>query len=160
MKKTMKFFGLVLTLVILAYACKDDMSNESFTNGTATIHGTAFVNLDYTNDTLGTIYEFVPQGTRIYARINSEDLIQFPSSAVNYGDIVYDTVIGASGTFTFIVAANLPNVTVTFSSDDFTANQTQPDTTIESKVFYLPEIYTEVVNAGVTRITEVTFIEK
>jgi hypothetical protein len=160
MKKTMKFFALLVTLVFLAYACKKEMTNESFKNGTATINGTAYVDLDITNDTLGIIFEYVPQGTRIYARINSEDLVEFPSGGVNYGDIVYDTVVGASGAFTFVVAANSGNVTVTFSSDDIMANQVQADTTVESKVFYLPQIFTENVNAGVTRITEVTFVEK
>jgi hypothetical protein len=160
MKKTMKFFGLLLTLVLLAYACKDDMTKESFENGSATINGTAYVDLDLTNDTIGTIYEYVPQGTRVYARINTMDLVEFPSPEVNYGDIVYDTLIGASGSFTFKIAANTKNVTVTFSSDDFLANQIQPDTTIESTIFYLPEIYTVTVSDGVTRIIELDFFER
>jgi len=160
MKKTMKFYGLFMTLAVLALACKDDMSNEPFKNGSATINGTAYVNLDITNDTIGTVYEYVPQGTRIYARINSEDLVEFPSAGVNYGDIIYDTVIGNSGNFTFSVAANVKNVTVTLSSDDFQANQVQADTSVETKVFYLPEIYTVTVNAGVTRIIEVDFFER
>jgi hypothetical protein len=160
MKKTIKSFGLLVALAILAFACKDEMSNEPFTNGTATIIGTAYVDLDYTNDTIGTVYEFVPQGTRIYARINSQDLVEFPSSYVNYGDIVYDTVVGASGTFTFKVAANTKNVTVSLSSDDFLANQVQFDETVEPKVFYLPEIYSVSVNTGVTRIIEVDFFER
>jgi hypothetical protein len=161
MKKTMKLFGVLTALAILAYACKDEMSNEAFKNGTATINGTAFVNLDFTNDTAGTIYEFVPQGTRIYARINSEDLVQFPSANVNYGDIVYDTVVGASGAFTFVVAANEKDVTVTLYGDDFMAGQVQADTTVEQKIFELPDnIYMESVNAGVIRFTEVYFNEK
>jgi hypothetical protein len=161
MKKTMKLFGVLAALVILAYACKDDMSNEAFKNGTATINGTAFVNLDFTNDTAGTIYEYVPQGTRIYARINSADLLQFPSANVNYGDIVYDTVINASGAFTFVVAANMKDVTVTFYGNDFVANQVQGDATVEQKVFELPDnTFQESVNAGVIRYTEVYFTEK
>jgi hypothetical protein len=160
MKKTMKFIGLSLTLAVLAFACKDDISNEDFENGSATINGTAYVDLDLTNDTIGTVYEYVPQGTRIYARINSEDLVEFPSAGVDYGDIVYDTVVGASGTFTFNVAANVKNVTVTLSSDDILANQIQADATAVPTVFYLPEIYSVTVSAGVTRIIEVDFFER
>lgn len=156
MKKTLKLFGLLLTLAILAISCKDEMTNESFTNGTATIIGTATVDLNLTTPEL----EYVPAGTRIYARINSEDLVEFPSSSVNYGDIVYDTVVGAEGAFTFVVAANTKNVTVTFGSDDVTANQIQFDESIEPEVFTLPEIFTVTVHDGVTRITEVIFIEK
>jgi hypothetical protein len=156
MKKTLKLFGLLLTLAILTFSCKDEMTNESFTNGSATIHGTALVELDVTTPEL----DNVPAGTTIYARINSEDLVEFPSGSANYGDIVYDTVIGSDGSFTFVVAANTKNVTVTFSSDDFSANQTQFDFSLESKVFTLPEIFTVGVHDGVTRITEVIFIEK
>ncbi len=156
MKKTLKTTGLILTLAFLAISCKDEMKNESFTNGTATIRGTAYVELNLTTPEL----DYAPAGTRIYARINSEDLVEFPSTSVNYGDIIYDTTIGADGAFTFVVAANSKDVTVTFSSDDFAANQIQFDESSESEVFTLPEIYTETVNDGVIRITEVTYIEK
>jgi hypothetical protein len=160
MKKTIKSFGLIVAFVILFLACKDDMSNESFVNGSATIYGTAYVNLDITNDTVGTVYEFVPQGTRIYARINSEDLVEFPSAGVDYGDIIYDTVVGASGSYSFNVAANAKDVTVIFSSDDFMANQVQADESVEPRVFYLPEIYTVSVNGGVTRIIDLDFFQR
>ncbi len=157
MKKTIKTTGLLLTLALLALGCKDEMTNESFTNGSATIHGTAWVDLNLTTPEL----EYVPQGTRIYARINSEDLVEFPSSSVNYGDIVYDTVVGADGAFTFVVAANSTNVTVTFAADDFMYNQVQFDETVEPEVFELIDgAFTEVVNDGEIRITEITFTEK
>ena len=81
-------------------------------------------------------------------------------AGVDYGDIIYDTVIGASGTFTFEIAANNKNVTVSLYSDDFIANQIQFDETVEPTVFYLPEIYTVNVTAGVTRIIEVDFFER
>lgn len=156
MKKTFKTTGLLLTLALLFFGCKDEMKNESFTNGTATIHGTAFVELNLTTPEL----DYAPAGTRIYARINSEDLVEFPSTSVNYGDIIYDTTIGAEGAFTFVVAANSKDVTVTFSSDDFLANQIQLDDSNEDEIFALPEIYTETVSDGVIRITEITYIEK
>jgi hypothetical protein len=155
MKKTLKLFGLLLTLAILTFSCKEEMTNDPFVNGSATITGTARVELDVTTPEI----DYVPSGTRIYARINSEDLVEFPSVSANYGDIVYDTIVGASGSFTFVVAANTKNVTVYLSSDDFIANQTQFDLSIESKVFSLLGTPSVSVHDGVTRITEVTFVE-
>jgi hypothetical protein len=136
------------------------MSNEPFENGSAVIQGTALVNLDFTNDAPVVTYESVPQGTRIYGIINAIDLVQFPSGGVNYGTIVIDTIVEADGTFTLEVPANEKNVTVNFAADDFRADQVQFDQSLESKVFYLPAVYNEVVQDGVLRITELTFIEK
>ena len=87
-------------------------------------------------------------------------MVQFPSAGVNYGTILCDTIVGAGGNFTLVIPANANSVTVNFYADDFRADQIQFDETVESKVFYLPNIYTEVVRNGVTRITELTFFEK
>jgi hypothetical protein len=161
MKKTILLLAVVATVVLVTYSCKDEMKNEPFVNGSAVIQGTAFVNSDLTNDTLmmESVLERVPSGlVRIYALISSQDLVQNPSAGVSYGDIIVDTIIGANGTFTLVVPANNKNVTVELFADDFVANQVQPDTTVESKIFYLPEdTYTEVVRNGVTRHTEITF---
>ena len=156
MKKTVKLFSLLAAIVLIAASCKDEMTNEPFENGSATIQGTARIDLDLSNTEL----EYVPQGVNIYAEINSTDLVQFPSGGSNYGPIVYSTVIGADGSFTFQIDANLKNVTVSFYADDFLADQVQFDSSIEEKVFYLPMIYTEVVRDGVTKIVEVIFYEK
>ena len=151
---------LFFSAIVITSCKKDDNGNEPFVNGSATINGTAFINLDLTNDTLGVIYENVPSGTAIYAKINSKDLVEFPSNGVNYGDLYYTTQIGANGEFSFTIPANTKNVTVSFSSDDFKANQIQADTTSEQKIFYLPAGFTETVHNGVTKLTEVFFSEK
>ena len=162
MKKIIYLIGIFAAMVTLS--CKDEMSNEPFENGSAIIQGTALVNTDFTNDTLSGIdpisYEAVPQGVHIWAEINSSDLVQFPSAGVNYGTILCDTIVGAGGNFTLVIPANANSVTVNFYADDFRADQIQFDETVESKIFYLPNIYTEVVRNGVTRITELTFFEK
>jgi len=161
MKKTIQFLAILATVALVTFSCKDEMINEPFLNGSAIIQGTAFVNTDFTNDTMGIIYETAPSGIiHIYAIINSEDLVQNPDFSVDYGDIIIDTIIGAGGTFTFVVPANNKNVTVDIFADDFVANQVQADTTLESKIFELPDGYSEVVRNGVTRHTEVTFFEK
>jgi hypothetical protein len=155
MKKSVKILSFFAAILLIALSCKDEMTNEPFTNGSATIQGIAFAELDLSNAEL----EYVPQGVHIYAEINSQDLVQFPSGGVNYGTIVYDTTIGADGSFTFQIDANLKNVTVNFYSDDFRADQVQFDASVESKVFNLPMIYSVVVRDGVTKIVEVVFYE-
>jgi len=160
MKKTIHFLVVLTTIALVTFSCKDDITNEPFVNGSATIQGTAFVNTDLTNDTVGILLENVPAGTRIYGILSSEDLVQFPDASVDYGDIIVDTVVGAGGAFTMVVPANNKNVTVAFFADDFVENQIQADTTVESKIFELPDGYSEVVRNGVVRYTEVTFYEK
>jgi hypothetical protein len=161
MKKSLPLIILFFLAAVVINSCKkDEKSNEPFVNGSAVINGTAYINLDLTNDTIGTIYEKVPSGTTIYAKINSKDLVEFPSSGVNYADIYYTTQIGNGGEFSFNIPANINDVTVTFSSDDFKANQIQADTTSKTKVFYLGTGYTETVHNGVTKLTEVYFSEK
>ncbi len=164
MKKTIKFLSVLVAISLVIFSCKDEMSNEPFENGSAIISGTALVNTDFTNDTLPGIdpvsYENVIQGVHIYAEINSNDLVQFPAGGVDYGTIIVDTTVGVNGAFTLVVPANMNNVNVNFYADDFRADQIQFDETVESKIFYLPDSYTEVVRDGVTRITEITFVEK
>jgi hypothetical protein len=161
MKKSIYLLILLFFSAIVVTSCKkDDNSNEPFVNGSATINGTAYINLDLTNDTLGTIYEKVPTGTVIYAKINSKDLVEFPSNSVNYGDLYFTSHADANGQFTFTIPSNTKEVSVIFSSDDFKANQIQADTTIEEKVFYLPTGYNESIHNGVTKFTEVYFSEK
>jgi hypothetical protein len=161
MKKSIHFIILLFLFAAFIASCKDDeKTNEPFTNGSAIINGTAYINLDYTNDTIGILYEKVPTGTTIYAVINSIDLVEFPSGSVNYGDIYYSTQVGANGEFNFTIPANNKAVTVTFSSDDIKATQIQADTTNETKTFNLSTGYSETVHNGVTKLTEVYFSEK
>ena len=164
MKKRIQLLSVLAVVTLVIFSCKDEMTNEPFENGSATIQGIAKVDLDFTNDTLSGIdpvsYESVTTGTRIYAVINSADLLEFPSAGVNYGTITIETTVGANGEFTLTVPANSKTVRVTFYADDFEANQIQFDESVETKVFYLPDIFFEDVRDGVIRFTEVTFFEK
>lgn len=162
MKKIIHFIILLSLFAAVITSCKkDEKSNEPFTNGSAIINGTAFLNLDLTNDTIGVLYEKVPTGTTIYAVINSKDLVEFPSNSMDYGDIYFSTQVGANGEFNFTIPANSKAVTVSFSSDDFKADQIQADTTTKTKIFNLPQdIFSETVHNGVTKLTEVYFTEK
>lgn len=160
MKKTIFFLGI--SIAVLTFSCKDEMSNEPFENGSATIRGTALVDTDLSNNVDGIVVnEYVPQGVRIYAEINSADLVQFPEVGVDYGTILIDTTIGTNGSFTLVVPANMKTVDVSFYADDFRADQVQYDYSVESKIFSLPTYtYSEKVYDGVIRITELIFYEK
>ena len=163
MKRTFKTLAFIVVAVsaLVAFSCqKKELKNEPIENGKATIHGKAMVDLDLTNDTAGVVFENVPQGTMIYAKINSIDLVEFPAGGANYGDMYYSTAVDAQGNFTFTVDANNKPVTVSFSSDDFEGDQIQADTTVETKIFTLPNGYTETVHDSVTRYTELYFDEK
>ena len=160
MKRTIQLAMILFVTVMVTVSCKKEMTNDVFENGSATIQGTALVNTNLTNDTAGVAYEAVPQGVAIYAMISTFDLVEFPSNGANYGVMILDTVVGANGSFSFSIPANQKNVSVSFSADDFRANQIQFDESVESKVFTLPAGYSESVHDGVTRITEVIFQEK
>ena len=157
MKNAIFILGLLITMFLITSSCKDDLTNEAFQNGTATIQGIAYANLDLSNDLTGVEWEYVPSGTHIYAIIDSKDLVQNPSSNVSYGDIIYEAVVGENGSFTFTIEANIDSVPVEFESDEFTHNEIQVDQSTETEIYYLPDGYSESVRGGVIRYTEIYF---
>ena len=160
MKRTIKTLALIVVSVsaLVTFSCqKKELKNEPIVNGKATIKGKALADLDMTNDTAGVINEKVPQGTMIYAKINSAQLVENPSNSLYYGDIYYSTKVDAQGNFTFTIDANNNPVDVEFSSDDFEANQIQPDTTVKPMIFTLPLGFQETVHDSVTKYVDLYF---
>ena len=163
MKRTFLLLGLAVAAVVYLSSCKDDLTNDSFENGSATITGVAYANLDLTNDTVNGFeidYEFAPAGTRLYAIINSEDLTQNSSAGVNYGDIIYETEVNGNGQYSITVAANAKTVTVVLTADDFSANQIQSVTETESVTFELGGDDSATVINNMTKIVDLYFEEK
>jgi hypothetical protein len=166
MQTLVKSFGILLATIIVAgfvSSCKKiETSNNKLENDTATIRGVAEAQLDLTNDTLLVpVLEPIPSGTRIRARLASDDLLEFPSAGANYGTIQMETEVDSDGEFEFQVPANLNPVTVMFEADDFMTDQIQADTTEEEKVFELVGgAFTEMVTAGALKYVELTFTEK
>jgi hypothetical protein len=161
--KNLKFlFGAIAMVLVFLIACEDEKSNPVAENGTATISGIAYVNFSELNDTNiieDWNYEYVPTGTTIYAKLNSEDLVLVPNDYATYADIYIETTVGANGTYSFSVPANSKNFTVEISGNDFLANFVQVgiDTlTIETK-FTLNPTYVYNIHNGAVRIENLYF---
>ncbi len=152
MKTIIRLFALTAILAVLTLSCSKDKENEPISNGTATIHGIAYANLDLTNETK----EFVPQGTVIYAEIDTEDLVENPDNSLDYGTKQYSTTVGANGEFTFTVDANNTAVTVSFYGDDFQATQISSEKS-ETKTFALSKGNSITVYKGIKKYVEVTY---
>lgn len=151
--------ALFAAVVVFALSsCQKENENAQVKNGQATITGKAQANFDLSNDVSGTTYDNMPDGTKIYARISSKDLVASPSSAT-YADIIYTTTV-TGGTFTFTIDANKKDVTVTLFSDDTRHDQKQGDGSTVQKIFNLPvggSAYKTTVVDGVSKIVDVTF---
>jgi len=89
------------------------------------ISGTAFANLNQTNDTLAngapqTQLEEAPSGTKVIARVSPANYSNNPDPNVNYEFIVYEAIIGSSGDFLFdTIRAYGTNVNVELIFSDF-----------------------------------------
>ncbi len=132
---------IALGVSLLFTACKKDEDEDATvpasTLGTATISGRALAKLDLSNDTSNsagnrldngccqdsTRWENVPAGTTLYATIDTDDLIL--NGGGNGANRIYTTTVDGAGNYTFTVDANVQNVEVKITSDDFTFAQVQ-----------------------------------
>ena len=159
MKKVILYFAM-FTAALMIISCEKDETNQGGsqqTIGKATITGMVEVNLDMTNDTAGILYEAVPAGTKLYAKINSKDLVLVPNNGVTYADMYYETTVAADGTYTFSVDANTKDVTVDITADDFIYQQVQADTTNERTIFSLAGAPSTVVYKGKYTVLDLMF---
>lgn len=150
--------AFIATVVLFSLtACEKENKNAQITNGSATITGKIFIDFDLSNNGSGTTYDAVTSDFKMYARINTKDLIQNAPN-VTYVDKIFPVTISADGkTYSVTVDANNKDVTVTLFSDDTRHDQKQFGGETESKVFSLPsDIKTTVVN-GVAKIVDVAF---
>lgn len=163
----MKSFNLILKSTIAAAVFAVAISCESVTNPepipaidttkTATITGTAYANLDMSNDTTGATeqdYERAPAGTAVKVVLDARD---FSASADPNQNLTYNTSVDGSGNFTIEVPATDAAINADIYMDSFTANQTQGDGTQQEEVFttFNPSVTT--ITAGLTTFTDVTY---
>jgi hypothetical protein len=142
MKKHLTILFIVAGLagMIFSSSCtkvKDETPSSLMT--TATIIGEALANLDLSNDTNATggfelQLEKVPDGTKIFARINSEELDPNPNNFLNYQDITFSTTV-TNGEYEIQVYAGQSDVVVTLITDEFEYDQKINDSTWQKKVF-------------------------
>lgn len=153
MKKQLSILFVFVALVGLIFStsctkCDDETTALTFKN--ATIKGDALANLDISNDTnqfggFEIQLEKVPDGTKIFARINSMDLDPNPSNFIDYQDITYEASV-TNGKYEVTVQAGQGNVPVTILADDFEYKRKINDSTWEWKVFSLPNQNIPVIN--------------
>lgn len=131
----------VVVIVSLTFACEEisnpepiDIINEE---KTATIEGIVYANLDETNDTTGTMadLEFVPSNTTIKVILDSEDFIGNPQPGLTYQNLTYTTTVGSGGAFSIEVPALDEPINAEVYANNFTATQTQADSTTQTKRF-------------------------
>lgn len=151
----MASFAIIALLGLTA--CEEEQKNDVVANGKATIKGKARIELNEDNNNPIKTWDKVPSGTKLYAKINSKDLATVLGNGT-YADIFYETTVDGNSEYTFTVDANLKNVTVTITSDDFRADYITGGKT-EPKIFTLKATTETVVN-NVSKIKDLTFEEK
>ncbi|MDA3911483.1 MAG: hypothetical protein PF448_09020 [Bacteroidales bacterium] len=132
MKKSLFITMILLAGVFTFTSCDKTEEVEPGTNPTATIQGSVYVDTDLTNVNM----EEAPQGTEIFFRINSQDLVLNPQAGYTYQTLQYKTTVGSDGTYSITLpTATHQAVNVTIQANQFEAQQTQPDNSYKDVVF-------------------------
>ncbi len=115
--KKFNFIGfIVLAIVIIAASCqKEEDPPAQVTKYKSTLTGFAYAQLDETIQGM----ELVPQGTRIFAIVPTQQLILTPDPNTVYPNKIYETTVGADGkySFTFDVGCNGEVQTMLYAND-------------------------------------------
>lgn len=166
--KTIKVFFITtfaIALAGLAISC-ESISNPEPINAidsteTATIRGTAYANLDKTNDTTFVTkenYERAPQGTTIKVVLDSRDFASNIEPGVDYKSLTYKTTVNSSGDYSIEVPALGDPITAEIYFDSFTASQTQVDSTEEQRNYSPRQFpYTVQISAGLSTFNDAIY---
>lgn len=161
----LKFTLVAAVIVTFTFACENISNPEPVqaidSTKTATIQGTAYANLDETNDTTAVVeedYERAPQGTGVKVVIDTQDLVANPTPGVTYGKQTYETTVDASGNFSVEVQAVDDAINVELYMDSFTASQTQPDSSTSQRTYSPQQFpYTVSVVANLNSFNDVIY---
>ena len=149
----MKYFTLLLVVLVLFSCTKETVDPVVITNGNATVTGVARADLDLTQ--LG--LEYVPEGTIIMAKINLGDLVLHDDNdSTVYGYRIYKTNVGTNGRYTINVEANELSVDVSIMGEDFEYNQIVNDSLIVRKIYTLATNHTSVID-GINKVVDLTY---
>lgn len=134
--------SLIVVIATLTYACEDISNPEPIElvnpDKIATIEGSVYANLDETNDTTGIIeldYETAPENAVVKVVLDSRDFAGTPQPGVNYQSLTYNTTVDGSGKFTIEVPALDDAINAEIYVGEFSASQTQADSTQQSKIY-------------------------
>ena len=127
----------------------------------ALIEGMVYANLDITNDTneFGAYelqWELVPAGTKLFARINAEDLDPVPHFNTDYQDILFQTTVISDGSYTMSVYAGVGDVNVLMMGQEFLYDQKINDSTLLERTFGLNDLQVSVIK-NITRTVDLYF---
>ncbi len=167
MNKNLKIGIIAIACSFGLMACEKDEENANgtVTNGVAYIKGRALVNSDLSNDTSENgsfmiTYEKVPQGTTLFARFDSRDLVLNPNNSITYEIITLSTKVDANGEYSFSVPANSKQFSVTITPEDYFSTIKLTDSTSKANVrcFYPGgNAFPNSVFNGITRYLDVTY---
>ncbi len=166
--KTIKTFFITtfaIALAGLAISCESisnpDPLNAIDSTQTATIQGTAYANMDETNDTTGVTeedYERAPQGTTVKVILDSRDFASNIEPGVDYKSLTYETTVNSSGDYSIEVPALGDPINAEIYFDSFTASQTQGDGTEEQREYSPQQFpYTVSIVAGLNSFNDAMY---
>jgi len=131
MKRKFLFLtGIVVMGLLVLGSCKkqDPTSLVLDTSKTATITGTVYANLDL----FTTGIENAPSGTTLFFKVSNADYIANAS-----GVKIFETTVGADGTYTISIPVTDEGVNVSIDGVDFYYNQVQADQSTDQTAFYI-----------------------
>ncbi|MBN2683150.1 MAG: hypothetical protein JXR58_11625 [Bacteroidales bacterium] len=114
MKKVLFTMIVLASFAFVFSSCEKEEEYTAPAMTTAKIEGRVQSNLNLQ----ATGLESVPDGTKLFARINLGDLVQYPIAGYNYEDKIYTTT-ASGGKYTFTIEAGTQPVTVSIWGEDF-----------------------------------------
>jgi hypothetical protein len=159
--KTLLILTAFITAVFVTSCTKCEDEPEPASMATALIEGIVYANLDLSNDTneLGGYqlqWEEVPAGTKLFARINAEDLDPNPDFQTEYEDILFQTSVSSNGVYGISVYAGVRDVDVLIMGQEFLYDQKINDTTYEERTYGLNDLQVSVIK-DITRTVDLYF---
>jgi hypothetical protein len=133
MKKSLSILVILFAGIFAFTSCDKVEEVEPGTNPNATISGYVYANLDATDGDL----EKAPQGTKVFFRINAQDLVLNPQPGYVYQTLQYETTINVDGMYSITLpTATHQAVPVTIQADQFEADQQVGAEDFEDVVFH------------------------
>lgn len=145
MKKSIFILAIILGGLFAFTSCDKTEEVEPGTNPTATIKGKVYANLDATDGDM----EYAPVGTKVFFRINAQDLVLNPDPAYAYQTLQYETTVDANGEYSIsLPTVDHQAVNVAITGDQFEAEQTIGVNTYMELVFAAATINQEIGRAS------------
>lgn len=139
MKKSLSIILMILIGGFFAFtSCEDEEKTDPGTNPKATIKGQVKADFDLSNNATDINEDFAPQGTKIFFRIDAEDLVLNPDPNYDYQTLQYETTVDANGNYSIsLPTATHQAVNVDIQPDQFLHDQTDMGGSDKSDVVFV-----------------------